>query len=195
MPRKKKRAVRGTPRTNAPSRYAWHRRVPWVAIGAAAIVLVVAVLLLRSFGFGESAGRFTGPGIGVGDHRTDGVAIAYASYPPTSGAHWPASTTWGFHTEPVPDERALHNLEHGGVVASYNNIPAESLAALQAILTTYPKDKYGEVKLLIRPYDKIPGGTLVLTAWSWIDELTTYDDERVRNFLRAHLNQCCEDVP
>ena len=195
MPRKKKRAVRGTARANAPSRYAWHRRVPWIAIGAAAIVLVVGVLLARSFGVGESAGRFTGSGTGVGNHPPESQgAIPYASYPPSYGPHW-APTTWGFHSEPVPDERAVHNLEHGGVVASYNNIPAESLAALQAILTTYPKDKYNQVKLVIRPYDKIPAGTIVLTAWSWTDELTTYDDARVRAFLGAHLNQCCEDVP
>jgi hypothetical protein len=195
MPRKKKRAVRGTARASAPSRYAWHRRVPWIAIGAAAIVLVVGVLLARSlFGLGGGPGRFTGPGSGVGNHPGEGQPIAYASYPPTSGPHW-APTTWGFHSEPVPDERVVHNLEHGGVVASYNNIPAESLAALQGLLTTYPKDKYNQVKLVIRPYDKIPSGTIVLTAWSWVDELTTYDDARVRAFMNAHLNQCCEDVP
>ena len=192
MPRKKRRAARA----NAPSRYAWHRRVPWVAIGAGAVILVVGVLVARSlFGLGGGPGRFTGAGGGLGDHRTDGVAIAYPSYPPTSGPHWPGPATWGFHSEPVPDERAVHNLEHGGVVASYNNIPAESLAALQALLNTFPKDKYGKVKLLIRPYDKIPAGTLVLTAWSWIDEMTVYDDARVQDFMRGHLNQCCEDVP
>ena len=198
MPRKKKRTVRGAAGAGiaraTPSRYPWHRRVPWIAIGAAAIVLVVGVILARSLGVGESAGRFTGPGTGLGNHPADGVPIAYPSYPPTSGAHWPAPTSWGFHSEVVPDERAVHNLEHGGVVASYNNIPAESLASLRALLTTYPKDKYGLVKLVIRPYDKIPAGTIVLTAWSWIDELTTYDEARVRAFLDAHLNQCCEDV-
>ncbi len=194
MPRKKKRAVRGTPRANAPSRYPWQRRVPWIAIGAAAIVLVIGVLIAQSFGVGESAGRFTGPGSGGGNHPTEGQAIPYASYPPTYGPHW-APTTWGFHSETVPDERAVHNLEHGGVVASYNNIPAESLAALQALLTTYPKDKYGQVKLVIRPYDKITAGTIVLTAWNWVDELSAYDDARVIRFLNAHLNKCCEEVP
>ena len=74
MPRKKKRAVRGTPRASAPSRYAWHRRVPWIAIGAAAIILVVGVLLARSFGVGESAGRFTGPGTGVGTFTPAGAS-------------------------------------------------------------------------------------------------------------------------
>jgi hypothetical protein len=192
MPRKKKRLAS---RERAASNYPWHRRVPWLAIGAAAIVLVVGVLVARSFGVGESAGRFTGPGSGVGAHIPEGQPIPYPSYPPTYGPHWPAPTTWGFHTEVVPDERAVHNLEHGGVVASYNNIPPASLAALQALLTTYPKDKYGEVKLLIRPYDKVPPGTIALTAWNWIDELTTYDEARVIRFLGAHLNQCCEEVP
>ena len=160
------------------------------------MILVVGVLVARSlFGLGSGPGTFTGPGAGLGDHPSEGVVIAYSSYPPTSGAHWPAPATWGLHTEAVPDERAVHNLEHGGVVASYNNIPAESLAALRALLTTYPKDKYGEVKLLIRPYGKITPGTIVLTAWSWIDELPAYDEARVRAFLDGHLGKCCEDVP
>jgi hypothetical protein len=200
VPRKKKRAIRGARATGtgvraATTRYPWHRRVPWIPIGAAAILLVIGVLVARSFGVGEGAGRYTGPGNGVGNHIPEGQPIAYPSHPPTYGPHWPAPAAWGYHSDVVPDERAVHNLEHGGVVASYNNIPAEPLAALQALLTTYPKDKYGEVKLLIRPYDKIAPGTIALTAWEWIDELTTYDDARVRAFLGAHLNKCCEDTP
>ena len=192
MPRKKKRAAaRARPQSN----YAWHRNVPWLAIAGIAALVVIGVLVARSFGVGESAGRYTGPGSGQGNHITEGQPIAYPSYPPTYGPHWPAPTTWGFHSEVVPDERAVHNLEHGGVVASYNNIPPDALSALQALLTTYPKDKYGEVKLLVRPYDKIPPGTLALTAWNWIDELVTYDDARVRRFLDAHLGKCCEDLP
>src|SRR5438034_637141 len=171
------------------------RSRPTGTIAGAAVVLVIGVLVARSFGVGESAGRYTGPGSGVGDHITEGTPITYPSYPPTSGPHWPAPTTWGFHSEVVPDERAVHNLEHGGVVASYNNIPADALAALQALLTAYQKDKYGEVKLLIRPYDKVAPGTIVLTAWNWIHELPAHDDARVRHFLDAHLNQCCESVP
>lgn len=176
------------------SNYAWHRRVPWVAVGALAIVLVGAVLIARQLGIGESAGRFV-PGGGVGDHVRPGQAIAYPSYPPTSGTHWDSPATWGFHTEPVDDGAAVHNLEHGGVVVSHNNIPAADLAALRSLLTTYPKDRYGSVKLLIRPYAKIPAGTIVLTAWNWIDELTAYDEARVRAFMDAHLNKCCENVP
>ncbi|HEV8229401.1 MAG TPA: DUF3105 domain-containing protein [Candidatus Limnocylindria bacterium] len=189
MPRKKRsgRATR--------TQYAWHRRVPWAALAAGVALIALAVLVARSFGIGESAGRYTGPGGGVGDHIPEGQPIAYPSHPPTSGPHWPAPASWGAHTEAVPDERAVHDLEHGGVVASYNNIAPADLAALRDLYGAYPKDKYGEVKLVIRPYDKIAPGTLVLTAWNWIDELPKYDESRVRRFLDAHLNQCCEAVP
>ena len=93
--------------------------------------------------------------------------------------------------EPDLDQRE----QHGGVVASYNNIPAGDLANMRALLGTYPKDRYGEVKLLIRPYDKVAPGTIVLTAWNWIDELPSYDEARVKAFMDAHLNKCCEQVP
>ncbi len=168
--------------------------MPWVAIGGAAVVLVLAVVIARSLGVGENAGRDV-PGGGLGDHRPVGQAIAYASYPPTSGTHAESPTTWGFHTEPVADEVAVHNLEHGGVVISYNNISADDQSKLRLLLGSYPRDKYGEVKLVIRPYDKIAAGAIVLTAWNWIDELTAYDEVRIRAFMDAHLNKCCEALP
>jgi hypothetical protein len=175
------------------SSYAWHRRVPWVAVGAIAVVLVAGVLIARQLGVGETAGRYVAGG-GVGQHVPAGQSITYPSYPPTSGQHSDSPASWGFHTEPVVDELAVHNLEHGGVVVSQNNISADDLSKLRALLTSYPKDQYGEVKLLIRPYDKITPGTIVLTAWNWVDELTAYDEARVKAFMDAHLNKCCESV-
>ena len=176
------------------SNYAWHRRIPWAAVIGGGVLLIGAVLVARQVGLIGSVGRYVA-GSGVGDHRPVGQPIAYPSYPPTSGTHWEAPASWGFHTEPVADEYAVHNLEHGGVVASYNNISASDLARLQALLTTYPRDKYGEVKLVIRPYDKIAPGALVLTAWNWIDELSSYNESEVRAFMDSHIDRCCEDVP
>ena len=168
--------------------------MPWVAVGGVAVALVAVVLIARNLGVG-GAGRFIAGG-GVGQHVPVGQTVAYASYPPTSGTHAEVPATWGFHTEPVADEVAVHNLEHGGVVVSQNNISADDLAKLRALLTAYPKDQYGEVKLLIRPYEKVPPGTFTLTAWNWIDEgITAYDDARVRAFMDSHLNKCCEALP
>ncbi len=191
---KKERAKARAQRPARRSNYAWHRRVPWVAVGGAAIVVVLAVVIARTLGVGETAGRYVAGG-GTGDHRPVGQAIAYPSYPPTSGTHSDSPTTWGVHTEPVADELAVHNLEHGGVVISYNNISADAQAKLRSLFAAYPKDRYGEVKLVIRPYDKIAPGSIVLTAWNWIDELSSYEEARIRAFMDAHLDKCCESVP
>ena len=188
---KKKRPA---PQRQRRSNYAWYRRIPWVAVAGLAVLVVAAVFVAGQLGIFGSAGRYVA-GAGVGDHRPVGQPIAYASHPPTSGTHWDTPASWGFHSEPVADEAAVHNMEHGGVVASYNNISGDDLAKLRALLTSYQRDRYGEVKLLIRPYDKIAPGTIVLTAWNWIDEMTGYDDARARRFLDAHIDKCCEDVP
>jgi len=47
----------------------------------------------------------------------------YNSSPPTSGSHW--ATGWarcGIYDDEgeVPDERIVHNMEHGQVIISYN---------------------------------------------------------------------------
>lgn len=167
--------------------------MPWPLLVIAGIVVVFGFFLVRSFEIGAPGERIAVGG--VGQHTADGQPITYNSVPAVGGPHWPGPAAWGNSTVPVPDERAVHNLEHGGVVISYNNIPSPDLAKLQGLLLTYPRDNFGEVKLLIRPYDRIPQGTFVLTAWGWKEAFTTYDEATVRAFLDAHLGRCCESVP
>ncbi len=185
---KKKRGERRAPQR---SRYPWHRRLPVPALVAGAALVVAAAFVVNSLGLFGGAGRYVA-GAGVGDHRA--APIAYPSYPPTSGAHAGQPTTWGVHAEEVADEAAVHNLEHGGVVASYNGIAPEDVAALGSLVASYPRDQFGEVKVVVRPYAKIAPGSLVLTAWNWVEELPGYDGARVRAFLDSHLGKCCEQV-
>src|SRR5439155_388277 len=83
----------------------------------------------------------------------------------TGGPHWPSPARWGLSTAQLPDERVVHNLEHGGIVIDHNAIGGDDLAKLTSLLSTYPRDKYGEVKIVIQPYERIAPGTIVLTAW------------------------------
>ncbi len=178
-----------------PSRYSQRRRVPWVAVLAGGAILIAAVLLARSFGVGEVAVGTNIATAGVGQHPPEGQPITYAQNPPVGGPHWPTPALWGISTQAIPDERAVHNLEHGGVVISQNGMSDADQVQLRSFLAGYPKDQYGEVKVVVRPYDKIPKGTIVLTAWSWTDALTAYDASRIKAFLDAHLNKCCENGP
>jgi len=157
------------------------------------VAAVLAFFLIRSFELGAPGERIAVSG--VGQHVTQGQSVGYNSVPPVGGPHWSAPAAWGNSAVPVPDERAVHNLEHGGVVVSHNAISAADLTGLQSLLQTYPRDRFGQVKLLIRPYDRIESGTFVLAAWGWKQTFSSFDEAGVRAFLDAHLGRCCESVP
>lgn len=176
-----------------PGRHASRRRIPWIPIVLVLGALVAGFFIVRSLEIGAPGERR--PASGVGQHVPEGQPVVYDSAPPVGGPHWPGPAGWGVSVTAVPDERAVHNLEHGGIVISHNGMSAEDLAKLSALLTSYPRDRYGEVKVLVRPYDKIAPGTLTLTAWGWIETARGYDEGTVRAFLDAHLNKCCESVP
>ncbi|MBI2325236.1 MAG: DUF3105 domain-containing protein [Chloroflexi bacterium] len=173
-------------------KYGARRHIPWIPIAVVLVAVVGAFFLVRSLEVGAPGERIAVSG--VGQHPPEGQPIAYKEVPPAGGPHWPSAAPWGF-SPTVPDERAVHNLEHGGIVVSHSLIPQADLDRIRLLLTTYPRDRYGEVKLLIRPYERIPAGTFVLAAWGWRQSFTAYDDTAVRAFMDAHLNRCCESVP
>jgi hypothetical protein len=96
----------------------------------------------------------------------------------------------------VPEETWVHNLEHGGIVILYRcDTPCPELVQqLREVYATFPKSKYGHVKLLINPYRKLKTRLAVL-AWTLIDEMNEFNRERLLRFYRAHVDQGPEDVP
>jgi hypothetical protein len=118
----------------------------------------------------------------------------YNSVPPTSGPHWPTAVPWGLYAASLADEQLVHNLEHGGIVISHNTTD-DVVDKLRALRASYGRDRFGSVKIIVRPYELIPRGQIALTAWNWLDVLEAYDEARIRAFVTAHMNQCCEDVP
>lgn len=48
------------------------------------------------------------------------VPQVYDGKPPAGGPHSGCWGTWGVHSTPLPPERFVHNLEHGGIVLTYN---------------------------------------------------------------------------
>ena len=168
----------------------------WRFIALALGMVVIALVLERSATAPIDADVGTSiPVSGVGQHVHDGDPISYAQLPPVGGPHWPTPAPWGVSLQTIPDERIVHNLEHGGVVISINGIADAALQRLRSLLDEYPRDRYGEVKVVVRPYDKIPVGTIVLTAWGWTRTLPSVDEAKIKTFLGAHLDRCCENVP
>lgn len=105
----------------------------------------------------------------------------YNSDPPTSGPHLPYVAPWGIHTEPIPRQLQVHNLEDGGVMVQYNcpdGCP-DLVAKLKAIVSGYDR------QVILAPY---PGmkTRLALTAWARLDAFEDFDEKRVRGFITAY---------
>ncbi|MFI9389087.1 DUF3105 domain-containing protein [Kutzneria sp. NPDC052558] len=103
----------------------------------------------------------------------------YNSVPPTSGAHLPWAAPPGIYSSPVPDELAVHSLEHGHVDVLYaSDTPAAQVAVLQALARERPRD------IVLAPYPALSHG-IALTAWGRIENLDAADRSAVLGFVDA----------
>jgi hypothetical protein len=170
------------------------RRIPWIPLGGVAAVAVLVYFLLNSFDVFNAVGERV-PAQATA-HVAEGSSVRYNSDPPSSGQHWPAPARWGFESEAIPDERAVHNLEHGGIVIGFNGLPDAQLNAVRSFADRYPPSGGARrAKILIAPDQRAPSGGLLVRAWGWRDRLDAYDEARLRAFIDAHIGRCCENVP
>jgi len=105
----------------------------------------------------------------------------YNSEPPTSGPHLPYVAPWGIHTEPIPRQLQVHNLEDGGVMVQYNCPDAcpDLVAKLKAIVSGY------DHQVILAPYPCIKA-RIALTSWTRLDAFDDFDERRVRRFITAY---------
>jgi Protein of unknown function (DUF3105) len=152
---------------------------PW-ALGAAVVAAAVAGVF--AYRAAVAAPGVSLPDLGNRHVGTLTVEIPpYNSDPPTSGPHLPYIAPWGIHTEPIPKQLQVHNLEDGGVVVQYNcpDGCSDLVAKLRAIVSGY------ERQVILAPY---PGmkTRIALTAWTRLDAFDDFDERRVRAFITAY---------
>jgi hypothetical protein len=111
-----------------------------------------------------------------GDHR-DG-AIKYAQVPPAGGPHNPTWLECGAYAEPVPNQNAVHDLEHGTVWITYR--PGLDQTDVTSLETRLKGLKSG--KWMLSPYPGLPA-PVVVTVWNAQLDLTGADDPRLPKFL------------
>ncbi len=174
------------------------------------VLMCVGFLLYPAFLFVSIGGASTSPGTllpSLGNAHVESVDTphpAYNSDPPTSGHHLKYVAKWDIHSEPIPRELQVHNLEDGGVIIQYNCPDAcpELVATLEAMFARYrhmandevpehvrQKNPYLRSKyhhLVLAPY---PGmdAMIALTAWQRIDTFDTYDEQRIVRFIEAYI--------
>lgn len=118
-------------------------------------------------------------------HIPVGETATYNSNPPTSGAHYEVPATWGIHNEAPLDEALVHNLEHGGIIISYN--PAQIQGEMLEDLRTQTR-QLSDVnpRIILTPRADLDS-PIALTAWGYLQKLDSYDPALVQAFYDAHI--------
>ena len=138
----------------------------------------------------------SGPGEKFPDQGNQHIAdeqsfTGYSSAPPTSGAHWSRPAHWGIHSESLPNERQVHNLEHGGIMIQYNT---ENQALITQLQRFAQKQSNFPCFLVVAPYPDMQF-TVAVTAWGVLDTMGSYDEERLQEFVDAYQNKGPERLP
>jgi hypothetical protein len=119
-------------------------------------------------------------------HRTG--PIDYPDLPPAGGDHDACWTTFGVHASEVPDERWVHNLEHGAVVFLHNCSDgcADERRELEAMVE-------GRPFALVLPYAQLPTRFGVV-AWEHRLLSDCLDADAFAAFYTDHVNQAPEST-
>jgi hypothetical protein len=108
-------------------------------------------------------------------HTTDDVT--YPQTPPAGGPHAPIWLACGVYDEPVHDENAVHDLEHGAVWITHD--PALSADDVAALAAELPDNG------IMSPREGLPS-PVVVTVWGTQLQLDGADDKRLGLFLEEY---------
>jgi hypothetical protein len=104
--------------------------------------------------------------------------VTYAQTPPAGAQHNRVWLNCGVYAQPVPNENAVHSLEHGAVWVTYRpDLPSSDVAKLKSDIP----DTY----MVLSPYPGLPA-PVVASAWGKQLKLTGADDPRLEAFIRAY---------
>ena len=108
-------------------------------------------------------------------HTTDDVT--YRQDPPAGGSHAPIWLACGVYDEPVRDENAVHDLEHGTVWITHD--PGLSDGDLATLADQLPENG------IMSPREGLPS-PVVVTVWGAQLQLDGADDRRLALFLEEY---------
>lgn len=118
------------------------------------------------------------------------AAVQYTTNPPTSGDHDPSPATWGVYpSRPPIDERLVHNLEHGGVIISYNPALVDQVTVDKLKLLFEDLREPNRMCLIVtpRPQGIQDNKPIALTAWGAMATLDSFDEGAIRAFWRDYV--------
>ncbi len=110
------------------------------------------------------------------------TAVDYPEVPPTGGPHAPIWLDCGFYDEPVPDELAVHALEHGAVWLAHDpDLSEDQLDTLRALFDLAPG------RMVVSPYPGL-GSEVVALAWGRRLAAEGVEDPRLIQFVERYVD-------
>lgn len=170
-----------------------NRRIAiWSAVlGSLAIIALVVVSIVTtaprnaSYTAGSSGAEIEG--VETFQNVTSHVEgpVTYPQTPPAGGEHNPYWLNCGVYSEVVPNENAVHSLEHGAIWVTYDpSLSDEDLATL--------KEKLPSSYVVLSPYEDLPS-PVVVSAWNAQLQVDSVDDSRIAEFFEEYWRS--EKVP
>lgn len=111
--------------------------------------------------------------------------VTYPQTPPTGGEHNPAWLNCGVYSQPVPNENAVHSLEHGAIWVTYD--PSMGDDELNTL-----KSKLPATYVVLSPYDGLPS-PIVLSGWNTQLKVKSASDKRIPQFFEEYWKS--QNVP
>lgn len=151
--------------------------------GAVAVVALVATIIVTApkAATYEAGGKSVSiEGVKTFDNTAGHVtgAVDYKQTPPAGGEHNPMWLNCGVYDRPVPNENAVHSLEHGAIWVTYS--PDLSAGQLDLLKTKIPR-----TYAVLSPYDGLPA-PIVLSGWNVQLQVQKADDPRIAKFFEAY---------
>lgn len=167
------------------------RRLVWV-VGIVLVVAVAIALIVVFMPRSVAAQGHQVPIEGNRQHVPQSQVVPYRNRPPSSGDHYDQPAGYGFFQREIPTGNWVHDLEHGGIVVLYRPDLCDQTCQnqLQDTYNSAPSSSVfpGTRKMLVTPYQDMDH-MIASVAWGWVDELDTFDKDRIIAFYKAHVDK------
>jgi hypothetical protein len=147
------------------------------AVGAVGLIVLLA-FAFRGLGPTDAPGGIQDYA-GLSREHAEGP-IDYPQDPPVGGAHASIWMNCGYYDAPIPNENAVHSLEHGVVWLTYDpSLPAEQVDVLV--------DFGRQPEVLVSPYPGL-GDDVVATVWGRQLRIPDFDEDTIDAFVVTQKN-------
>jgi hypothetical protein len=184
----RKSARAGAAPVKPPERRRLDRRLLGVAGGAGLLLVVglaIAALTVAAMAGGGAKKIPSGTDVFTEDDHTHvSTPVRYDHNPPAGGAHNPTPVNCGVYSEQVPNENAVHSLEHGAVWITYQpTLSASDVSSLRRLVTSnyVGTQRY----VILSPYQGLPA-PVVASAWGAQLKVQTASDSRLAEFIHYY---------